>query len=56
MTQPLSESDIKLIKSKIDSGYFSLAKVYGPFLLALILANQYVMWKSLVSVECIQPK
>jgi hypothetical protein len=45
MTQPLSESDIKLIKSKIDSGYFSLAKVYGPFLLALILANQYVKGK-----------
>jgi hypothetical protein len=41
MTDTLNKADIKLIKSKIDRAYFSLARVYGPFLIALILAYQY---------------
>jgi hypothetical protein len=40
MTQTLTQADILLIKKRIDKGYFSLAKVYGPFLVALIFAFQ----------------
>src|SRR5215831_8437207 len=41
MQEEFNQADIDLIKSKIDRSYFELAKLYGPFLVGLILAYYY---------------
>ena len=47
MTQTFTEADIHLLKSKIDRAYFSLARVYAPFLVALFLAYYFAQKKAI---------
>lgn len=48
MIERFTDQDSKLIKSKIDRAYFSLAKIYVPFILALVLAYQLTKNKKAV--------
>lgn len=46
MENKLTEKEIAQVKSKIDRGYFVLARTYAPFLLALVLAYFYTKPKA----------
>jgi hypothetical protein len=49
MSEKFTNKDVLVIKSKIDKAYFALAKIYVPFILALLLAYQLTKNKKAVS-------
>jgi hypothetical protein len=47
MKDPFTAEDRTLIEKKIDQGFFSLARTYGPFVIALVLAYFYTKPKGI---------
>ena len=46
MSNTFTAEEISQIKTKMDKGLFSLARIYGPFLMALVLAYFYARPKA----------